>query len=185
MERKNTAIPTFIRSKFTDPLIPIRTNIEGLLPIEDEECHLLILGTMPGVESLKQQAYYANPRNLFWKLLAEMTGKQVPENYEDKKVWLTNNKIALWDTCRTCIRNGSLDSNISEVMPNDIKDFISTHPRLKAIGFNGKTSERLFLKHNTGAETVKLISLPSSSPANASVHWEKKVEEWQKLKDFI
>jgi double-stranded uracil-DNA glycosylase len=178
-------MPTFNRSKFSEPLIPIRTNIEGLPPIENESCQILILGTMPGVESLKQQAYYANQRNLFWKLLSEVTGKLVPENYEDKKVWLKNTKIALWDTCRTCIRNGSLDSNISEEMPNDIRDFIATHPHLKAIGFNGKTSERLFLKHIAGIDTVKLISLPSSSPANVSILWEKKVEDWLKLKEFI
>jgi len=178
-------MPTFIRSKFSEPLIPIRTTLEGLPPIEDEACRVLILGTMPGVESLKQQAYYANLRNLFWKLLSEVTGKPVPENYEDKKVWLINNKIALWDTCSTCIRNGSLDSNISEEMPNDIKDFITTHPHLIAIGFNGKTSERLFRKHMAGIDTLKLISLPSSSPANASIQWEKKVEEWSKLKEFI
>ncbi|MDD4968962.1 MAG: DNA-deoxyinosine glycosylase [Paludibacter sp.] len=176
---------TFNKKKDSDPLIPIGGNIEGLPPIEDEACHLLILGTMPGVESLKQQAYYANPRNLFWKLLSGITGKQVPDNYEDKKAWLTKNKIALWDTCRTCIRNGSLDSNISEEMPNDIRDFISSHPHLKAIGFNGKTSERLFRKYIANIDTVNLISLPSSSPANASIKWEKKVEEWSKLKEFI
>jgi len=178
-------MPTHNLSKFSEPLIPIRTNIEGLPPIENTACQILILGTMPGVESLKQQAYYANPRNLFWKLLSEVTGKPVPEKYEDKKAWLMNNKIALWDTCRTCIRNGSLDSNISEEMPNDIRDFISTHLHLKAIGFNGKTSERLFRKHMADIDTVNLIPLPSSSPANASIQWEKKVEEWSKLKEFI
>ena len=117
----------------------ITQQLVGLLPIEDSECQILILGTMPGVESLKQQAYYANSRNLFWKLIAEVIGKDVPENYEDKKAYLIKNGIALWDMCQTCLRDGSLDSNISEEMPNDIKAFVAQHPYLKAIGFNGKT----------------------------------------------
>ena len=178
-----------LHPKFTMPLIPIVDNImkhyliEGLPPIEDEDCRVLILGTMPGAESLRQQAYYANPRNLFWKLLAEVTGKTVPEDYEEKKAFLIENKIALWDTCHTCKRNGSLDSNISEEKPNDIHGFIGGHTHLEAIGFNGKTSERLFRKYITGIETIKLVSLPSTSPANASVKWERKVGEWMKLKD--
>jgi len=159
--------------------------VEGLSPIENKESRILILGTMPGVESLIRQAYYANPRNIFWKMLGEVTGKHIPDNYEEKKEFLLRNKIALWDICRTCIRNGSLDSNISNEMPNDINRFVEEHPHLIAIGFNGKTSERLFRKHIVGIEQVKLISLPSTSPANASVSQEMKVEQWKKLKDHL
>jgi len=180
-----------MRSKFTEALIPPGDkllndfHVEGLPPIEDAACRILILGTMPGMESLKQQAYYANPRNLFWKLLAEVTGKEVPEHYEDRKIFLIRNKIALWDICSTCLRNGSLDSNISEEMPNDISGFVASHPHLKAIGFNGKTSERLYRKYIPVNDTVTLFSFPSSSPANAGMKWEKKVEEWQKLKVIV
>ena len=173
------------------PLIPVDDTrnregwVEGLLPIEDKESRILILGTMPGVESLIRQAYYANPRNLFWKMLSEVTGKPMPDTYEDKKEFLLRNKIALWDICRSCIRNGSLDSTISNEMPNDINRFVEEHPHLKVIGFNGKTSERLFRKHIEGITHVELISLPSTSPANAYISQEKKVEAWKKLKDHI
>jgi len=159
--------------------------IEGLAPIEDEKSQVLILGTMPGVESLRQQAYYGHPRNLFWKLLAEVTGETAPESYGDRKRYLLRHKIALWDMCRTCIREGSLDSNISEEMPNDIKSFIAEHPKLKVIGCNGKESERLFRKYITGIELLQVISLPSTSPANAGVSWEKKAAAWSRLKEFV
>jgi len=186
---KRTEVP--VRSKFTEPLIPIGDKtyrgdqVKGLLPIEDAVCQLLILGTMPGVESLKQQAYYGHPRNLFWKLIAEVTGETAPESYEDKKKYLLRNHIALWDICQVCVRPGSLDSNISDEVPNDIKAFIAEHPHLKAIGCNGKESARMVEKYMMGIEDVQLISLPSTSPANAGVSWEKKVEEWRKLKEFI
>ena len=180
-----------IKKKFPEPLIPepedcMKKNfIEGLAPVEDKKSRVLILGTMPGVESLKQQAYYGHPRNLFWKLLGEVTGETAPESYGERQEYLLRHRIALWDMCRTCIRAGSLDSHISEELTNDIKSFVATHPGIKAIGCNGKESERLFRKYITGMEGVQLISLPSSSPANAGISWEKKAEAWSRLKEFV
>ncbi|MDP4240972.1 MAG: DNA-deoxyinosine glycosylase, partial [Bacteroidota bacterium] len=180
-----------LRSKFTEPLIPIAdksnrgVQVKGLSSIDNAASQILILGTMPGEESLKQQAYYGHPRNLFWKLIAVVTGERAPGNYDDKKKYLLRHKIALWDMCQVCIRPGSLDSSISDEVPNDIKTFILEHPHLKAIGCNGKESERMFKKYLTGIEGVQLISLPSTSPANAGVSWEMKVEEWIKLKKII
>jgi len=159
--------------------------VSGLAPIEDEDCRILILGTMPGIESLRQQAYYANPRNLFWKLIAGVIGETAPENYEDKKAYLRRHKVALWDMCQVCNRSGSLDSNISDEVPNDIKTFIAVHPHLKAIGCNGMESARMFRKHIVGIENVQFIPLPSTSPANAGVSREKKEEAWCRLKEFI
>ena len=159
--------------------------VSGLAPIEDGDCRILILGTMPGLESLRQQAYYANPRNLFWDLIAGVTGETAPENYEDKKAYLRRHKVALWDMCQVCNRSGSLDSNISDEVPNDIKSFISGHPHLKVIGCNGMESARMFRKYIVVIENVQFIPLPSTSPANAGVSREKKVDAWSRLKEFI
>jgi TDG/mug DNA glycosylase family protein len=176
-----------LRKKSTHVIVSnaIINQVEGLAPIENEKSKVLILGTMPGVESLKQQAYYGNSQNVFWKLLAEITGKTVPDKYEDKKLFLINNNIALWDICKTCIRNGSLDSNITQELPNDINRFILEHPHIKIIAFNGKESARLFNKHIVSIENIKVLELPSTSPANTTVSWEKKVEAWKRLKEFI
>ncbi len=179
------------KNGFPEPLNPITVDrmkknfIEELAPIEDEKSQILILGTMPGVESLKQQAYYGHPRNLFWKLIAGVTGETAPESYDDKKKYLLKHKIALWDMCQACIRSGSLDSNISDEVPNDITSFIAGHHHLKAIGCNGRESARMFRKYRVGIENVTFIPLPSSSPANAGVSWEKKADEWSRLKEFI
>lgn len=157
----------------------------GLAPIADENSRILILGTMPGVESLRKQAYYGNTRNLFWQIIAEVTGKNVPEEYGEMKLFLLKNKIALWDMCQACFREGSLDRNISEETPNDIKSFVEKHPQIKIIAFNGKESAKLFSKHFSSLKGIKLLALPSSSPANAGISWETKVSEWSKLKVYL
>jgi len=162
--------------------LKIRKKVQGLAPIADENSRILILGTMPGLESLRKQAYYGNTRNLFWKLTEEVTGKKVPEEYAEKKQFLLKNKIALWDMCQACFREGSLDSNISEETPNDIKSFVKKHPQIKVIAFNGKESARLFAKHFGSLKGIKLLALPSTSPANASISWNIKVSEWSKLR---
>ncbi len=159
--------------------------INGLAPVADKNSKVLILGTMPGVESLKQQAYYGHPRNLFWQLLSEVTGKGVPADYNSRKKFLLENKIALWDMCQVCTRPGSLDTDISEEVPNDIRSFITEHPSIKLIAFNGKKSAQLFAKYIQSVSGIKLLSLPSSSPANAGVSWEEKIREWSKLKTYI
>lgn len=170
-----------------EPLNVLKTEnkVLGLAPIADENSRILILGTMPGVESLKKQAYYGNTRNLLWQLMAEVTGKKVPEGYAEKKQFLLKNKIALWDICQACFREGSLDSNISEETPNDIKSFMENHPQIKVIAFNGKESAKLFGKHVGSLNGINLLALPSTSLANAGVAWDTKINEWSKLKAYL
>ena len=154
-------------------------------PISDKNSAVLILGTMPGAESLKQQAYYSHQRNLFWKIIREIIQSEVPATYDEKKKFLLQNKIALWDMCKACIREGSLDSNISHETPNDIADFTNRHPNLKAIAFNGKEAAKLFDKHIGSIPDIKLFVLPSTSPANAYIDWKTKIYEWSRLKTYI
>lgn len=86
--------------------------IEGFPPVAEADARLLILGSMPSVESLKQGFYYAHPRNAFWRILAEVFDESVPDSIEDKKRLLIDHRIALWDVAHSCVRPGSLDSNI-------------------------------------------------------------------------
>ena len=68
------------------------------------DARLLILGTMPSVESLRQSFYYAHPRNAFWPVMAEVLGAPVPETVEEKRALLTGHRVALWDVARSCVR---------------------------------------------------------------------------------
>jgi len=155
---------------------------------------------MPGVASLEAQAYYAHPRNAFWPILFSILGETVTD-YNAKLALLKKHHIALWDVVYQCERPGSLDSNIREktVVCNDFEGFRQRHPELVAIAFNGKASEKLFNRHvlrksirGKSNDTVttrasdhwfegkpaQLISLPSSSPAMASLTLEHKTQRW-------
>lgn len=159
--------------------------VESFAAIEDQNTKVLILGTMPGVESLKHQAYYAHPRNLFWRILVEITGHELPKDYSERVQLSKSAGIGLWDTCQACVREGSLDSAISEETPNDIEGFVNSHPNLKAIAFNGKKAAQLFAKHIGAIPGIRLLRLPSTSPANAGVSREEKVREWGKIKEYL
>lgn len=47
--------------------------VEGLSALLSDHSKVLILGSVPGIASLKTQAYYAYPRNAFWPIMAELS----------------------------------------------------------------------------------------------------------------
>ena len=147
-------------------------------PIEDDKITMLILGTMPGEKSLAHQQYYAHPQNRFWRVIAKITNRQLPDKYDQRTAMLSEAGIGLWDIIHNAEREGSLDSNIKNEYPNDLDKFIKTHPFLKAIAFNGKGAERLYTKYFTKKPSIRYISLPSTSPANAVFTFEKLYKEW-------
>ncbi|RKD90048.1 DNA-deoxyinosine glycosylase [Mangrovibacterium diazotrophicum] len=165
--------------------VPTEGIVYSLDPVVDDKSKILILGTMPGEESLRQQAYYAHPRNLFWKLIEAVIGESLPGDYEEKKSFLLHHGIALWDVCHSCERQGSLDTDISDELPNDIANFIVNYPNVTTIGLNGKKAAQLFGKYIGSIQGIKLFALPSSSPANASIPWEEKRDSWLRLKQYL
>lgn len=142
-------------------------------PVADEKARILVLGTMPGAESLRQGFYYAHPRNAFWRILAEIFHEELPAGAEAKKLLLLRNGIALWDTLRSCEREGSLDSAIRSPAPNDIPGLLESCPKIKRICFNGTASERLFMRSIGPLEGVEMLRLPSTSPAHTLPYAEK------------
>lgn len=161
--------------------------IQSFPPVAYKEAKILILGSMPGIASLEAGQYYAHPRNLFWDIIEEITGIPRQTPYEDRTKELAKSGIALWDVLQSCIREGSLDSNIQHEVPNDLQNFLYTHNRIERICFNGKKAEASFQRYIrtlgntediTGAR--QLLTLPSTSPANASIPYEIKLENWGK-----
>lgn len=149
----------------------------------DNRSRVLILGSMPGAESLRQQQYYAHPRNLFWDIMDGLfgAGRELP--YEKRLAVLRKNGIALWDVAHTCRRKGSLDSNMTDVAANDFKKLFTEAPQIHTVFFNGQTAAALFRKLVLPEldRELKLITLPSTSPANASVSVQKKKAAWKKI----
>ena len=157
--------------------------------VASENAVVLILGSMPGVLSLKQQQYYAHPKNLFWDIMSQMFGFDKSMPYQERLAELKHNRIALWDVVSECRRKGSLDSNIDikSTEPNDLVSFFQNYSNIQTIFFNGKKAEelfrRFFLKKGLlFSSNLNYCSLPSTSPANASIPKEIKIERWMKVK---
>lgn len=153
--------------------------IECFDPVAEPDARLLILGTMPSVESLRQSFYYSHPRNAFWPILAEILGERLPETIEEKKRMLIRHRIALWDVAHSCVRPGSLDSDIRDVQSNDFAWLFGRCSRIEKILFNGATAQSLFEK-KVGAVPEKCLwqRMPSTSPAY-TLQFERKLEAWR------
>lgn len=163
--------------------------IQAFNPVEPTAAKILILGSMPGVASLEAGAYYAHPRNTFWPIIQQMLAEQ-REQYNDRIALLKQHHIALWDVLKECRRPGSLDANIvsDSIVVNDFEGFLARHPTLSTIAFNGKAAEKMFRRHVIKTATsdfrqtldgIRLVSLPSTSPAMASLSFSEKQQQWQ------
>jgi TDG/mug DNA glycosylase family protein len=160
--------------------------IHSFPAIADEASRVLILGSMPGKVSLREHQYYAHPQNLFWRILGEILGFDPALPYEARVVLVQSAGIAVWDVLKSCIREGSLDSDIdgSSAVPNDFTAFLAAHPNIRRICFNGAKAEALFTKHvrpRLGANPDQYLRLPSTSPANASLTLSDKLRAWHAI----
>ena len=156
----------------------------GFPPNIDEQCHTLILGSMPGISSLRHQQYYAHPQNRFWPLMFRLLThrKTVPDEYSQRLQLLLRHHIALWDSIDTCLRSGSLDTAIEQEKGNDFQTFLAAYPHIHTICFNGQKSYQVFRKNNRpliSCTTLQLWALPSTSPAKARFTLADLQKAWQ------
>ncbi len=156
--------------------------IFGFEPIVGEKPRILILGSMPSVRSLESGQYYAHPQNAFWKIQAALFDEPFTTDYEERKCRLMRHNIALWDSCASCVREGSLDSAICEAVPTDIEGLLEAQPTITAIFCNGGESYKLFRRfHGELAKKYPVTRLISTSPAAARYTFEEKLKDWQKI----
>lgn len=148
-------------------------------PISNKQANILILGTMPGTKSLELNQYYGHNQNNFWKFMFNIFNEDFSNDYETKKALLQKNKIALWDVLQFCDRVGSLDSAIKNEIANDFETFLKQHPNIKTILFNGQKAAAFFKKYVQLKNQYQLITLPSTSPANAAKTYQSKLDEWK------
>lgn len=159
--------------------------LQGLPPIVSASTRLLILGSFPGVASLRAQQYYGHPHNQFWKIL-QAIWPSVPmdtgaNSYEKRSKWLLDRGLGLWDVYASCERSGSLDSAIRNPQVNDFASLKAHCPQLKMIAHNGGESFKhaRLVRSSLGVEHFPLVKLPSTSPANASWNFERKLAAWR------
>ena len=158
----------------------------GFPPIIDSNSRVLILGSMPSVKSLQQQEYYGHPQNAFWWIMGELFGAHQNKAYRLRQQILREQGIAVWDVIHQCHRAGSLDSAIDAktVVANDFANTIFKPYHIKCIFFNGKSVEGLFKRYvikagQLNSDVIAMHTLPSTSPANARLKREEKLEIWR------
>ncbi len=150
-------------------------------PLYDSRSEILILGSFPSVKSREQMFFYGHPQNRFWKVIAAVFGSVVPETVEEKKQFLRENHIALWDVIGACDIRGSADSTIQNVVANDLSTILET-ANIRQIFVNGKTAEKYYKKYTEKQTGRAAQCLPSTSPANAAWNLEKLTAAWQIIK---
>lgn len=138
---------------------------------------LLVLGSFPGAASLRAQQYYGHPRNHFWPILSALWNTDLMTMpYADRLSAMQARGLGLWDVYAACRREGSLDSAITDAVPNDLPGLAARLPQLQAIAHNGGESARAMKV--TAALGLPVHRLPSTSPANASWSFERKRAAW-------
>lgn len=159
---------------------------QGFPPVADAAARVLILGSMPGEASLRAAQYYANDRNVFWRIMGDLIGAGPALPYEQRLEKLQGAGIALWDVIAACERYGSLDSDIvnSSIRENDFSAFFAAHRSIRRVFFNGGTAETTFRRQvlpGLAGIDLQLQRLPSTSPAHAARGYAEKLAAWSAI----
>ena len=143
---------------------------KGFRPIATPGSRVLVLGSLPGPESLRRRQYYAQPRNAFWRIVSDLFGTGPLDDYPARVAAIERHGLALWDVCASAERTGALDSAIrrASVEVNDFEGFLRRHRAIERVCCNGQTAALLYRR----------LVLPSTSPANAAISFEHKLAAW-------
>lgn len=152
--------------------------IHPLKPIYDEESRVLILGSFPSIISRKERFYYANKTNRFWNVLKEIFEEEI----KDREMFCHKHHIALWDVIESCTIEGSSDASITNIKINDISKLIKT-TKIQVIFTTGSKASSIYDKYVKDI-SIKHISLPSTSSANARMKLDDLIEEYKVIKGF-
>ncbi len=153
-------------------------------PVYDKNSKILILGSFPSVKSREGCFFYHHPQNRFWKTLAAVLEQPLPESIEEKRAFLLANHIAVWDTIASCIIEGSSETSIKHVVPNDLSVILSVAPDLQ-IFCNGATSHQYYRKYQEKLTGHQALRLPSTSPANAAWSLDRLKDEWSIIRTYL
>ena len=153
-------------------------------PFVDANSTVLILGTFPSIKSFEENFYYGHPKNQFWKLISSVFDEVEPKTIDDKKSFLKKHGIALWDVVKSCDRKNSLDSNLKNIVPNDIKSVLQEFPNIKKLYFTSKTALKVYEKYFKDLK-LPYFYLDSPSPAYAKKSFAQKLKSWKMISTNI
>lgn len=153
-------------------------------PIYNKDSKILILGTMPSPKSRQNGFYYSNPQNRFWSVISEVLNQSKPISIKDKENFLYKNNIALWDVLKSCDIKGANDSSIKNPVVNDLNEVLNC-ANIKAIFTTGKKATALYQKYCFKSTNIVAIYLPSTSPANRNCNYNKLIESYKIIINYL
>ena len=155
-------------------------------PVARADARVLILGSMPGTASLAANQYYAHPRNQFWPLMGRLFDAGPERPYAERLTRLQAAGLALWDVVGSCERPGSLNADSRNAVPNGVAGWLHHCPGIQTVACNGQAAARLLrplwpaLEAAAGGP-LRLLVLPSTSPAHAARTFAQKLRAWRAL----
>lgn len=147
-------------------------------PIFDARSRLLMLGTMPSPKSREQGFFYGHPQNRFWKVLAAVFSASVPKSIPEKRAFLLEHRIALWDVLASCEIAGASDASIRNPKPNDLRRILDRAP-IERIFCTGAKAAQLYRRLCEPTTGIPCLQLPSTSPANAAMRLDDLIEVYR------
>ncbi len=151
-------------------------------PVFDRNSRILILGSFPSVRSREVGFYYGHPQNRFWRVLAAVFGGEEPVGTAQKRAFLLENRIALWDVIASCTIEGSADGAVRDAVVNDVRSLPAVSG-IRRVFTNGKTAHALYCRHLEPITGIAATCLPSTSPANAAWSLDRLITAWSVIKD--
>lgn len=151
-------------------------------PVYSQESTRLILGTFPSPASREVGFFYGHPQNRFWRVLAAVYGENVPATVDERRNFILEHELALWDVIAECEVSGSADASITDVVTNDIRPILEYAP-IERIFVNGRLAEKLYNSYILPVTGRKAIYLPSTSPANAAWSLDRLVRAWSVIRE--
>ena len=169
----------------------MNNRIIGFPPLMCNEPRILILGSLPGVESLEHNEYYYSNSNRMWRVLSALNNGQELWSYEQKKQLLSKLHIILWDYYQSALREGSSDKKLKDGIPNYIISFLKENPTIETIAINGFGKYKKFgrkiqreIDLYLPDRHIRVLKLPETSGLNVGGEWgvfENLVNEWRKI----
>lgn len=161
-----------------------QTVLHPLEPVWDTGSRVLLLGTMPSPKSREQGFYYGHPQNRFWKVLGLLFGQPVPPDPAGRREFLLCHHIALWDVLAQCDIAGAGDSTIRSPKANDLRPLLEGAP-IQGIFATGKTAGALYHKLCEPLTGRPIVTLPSTSPANARCSLEELARQYRAILPYL
>lgn len=155
--------------------------VHPIPPLFDADSTVLVLGSFPSVKSRESGFFYGHAQNRFWRVTAAVFGCPVPVTIPEKRAFLLQNHVALWDVIASCDIDGSSDASIKNVRPNDLAPLLAAS-KITHIFTNGATADALYTRWQFPATGISAVRLPSTSPANAAWSLDRLIDAWRVIR---